>query len=203
MTSPSRDRPRDEPRVDPARLPDGGALPYRPCVGVALFSRAGLVFLGRRKSEAGPEHVADGHAWQMPQGGIDEGEAPLAAALRELHEETNVPAEAVTLLAEARDWLAYDLPPDVTKRAWKGRYRGQRQKWFAFGLTGGEDAIDVEAPGGGRHKPEFDAWRWERLEALPDLIIPFKRPVYEGVVAAFSGLTGWHAAMGGAGEGAS
>jgi len=89
---------------------DDIALPYRPCVGVALFNPDGLVFLGRRKSDAGPEHVADGHAWQMPQGGIDEGEAPLAAALRELHEETNVPPDAVTLLGETRDWLAYDLP---------------------------------------------------------------------------------------------
>lgn len=180
------------PRDDLARLPDDGALPYRPCVGVALFNRQGLVFVGRRKSEAGPEHVGEGHAWQMPQGGIDEGEEPLAAALRELHEETNVPADAVTLLGETRDWLAYDLPPDVMKQAWKGRYRGQRQKWFAFGLTASENVIDVDTPGGGAHKAEFDAWRWERLEALPVLIIPFKRPVYEGVVAAFAGLTGWH-----------
>lgn len=185
MTSPSDDLP---------RLSDDGALPYRPCVGVALFNPAGLVFVGRRRREAGPEHVAEGHAWQMPQGGIDDGEAPLAAALRELHEETNVPGEAVTLLGETRDWLAYDLPSDVMKQAWKGRYRGQRQKWFAFGLTGREDVIDVDSPGGGAHKAEFDAWRWERLEALPGLIIPFKRPVYEGVVAAFSGLAGWHAA---------
>ena len=183
MTSPSDDL---------RRLPDdGGALPYRPCVGVALFNPAGLVFVGRRRSDAGPEHVAGPHAWQMPQGGIDDGEDPFAAALRELYEETNVPADAVTRLGETREWLAYDLPPDVMKQAWKGRYRGQRQKWFAFGLTGDAAMIDVDAPGGGRHKPEFDAWRWERLEALPDLIIPFKRPVYEGVVAAFSGLSGW------------
>ncbi|GAA0250012.1 RNA pyrophosphohydrolase [Methylorubrum aminovorans] len=179
------------PNDDLLRLPEGSALPYRPCVGVALFNRDGLVFIGRRKREAGPEHVDGDRAWQMPQGGIDDGEEPLAAALRELHEETNVPADAVTLLGETRDWLAYDLPPAVMKQAWKGRYRGQRQKWFAFGLTGSEAVIDVDAPGGGRHKPEFEAWRWERLEALPDLIIPFKRPVYEGVVAAFSGLTGW------------
>ena len=179
------------PNDDLLRLPEGSALPYRPCVGVALFNRDGLVFIGRRKREAGPEHVDGERAWQMPQGGIDDGEEPLAAALRELHEETNVPADAVTLLGETRDWLAYDLPPAVMKQAWKGRYRGQRQKWFAFGLTGSEAVIDVDAPGGGRHKPEFEAWRWERLEALPDLIIPFKRPVYEGVVAAFSGLTGW------------
>ncbi|CAO4154612.1 RNA pyrophosphohydrolase [Methylorubrum aminovorans] len=180
------------PNDDLLRLPEGSALPYRPCVGVALFNRDGFVFIGRRKREAGPEHVDGDRAWQMPQGGIDDGEEPLAAALRELHEETNVPADAVTLLGETRDWLAYDLPPAVMKQAWKGRYRGQRQKWFAFGLTGSEAVIDVDAPGGGRHKPEFEAWRWERLEALPDLIIPFKRPVYEGVVAAFSGLTGWH-----------
>jgi putative (di)nucleoside polyphosphate hydrolase len=179
------------PNDDLLRLPEGSALPYRPCVGVALFNRDGLVFIGRRKREAGPEHVDGERAWQMPQGGIDDGEEPLAAALRELHEETNVPADAVTLLGETRDWLAYDLPPSVMKQAWKGRYRGQRQKWFAFGLTGSEAVIDVDAPGGGRHKPEFEAWRWERLAALPDLIIPFKRPVYEGVVAAFSGLTGW------------
>ena len=182
------------PNDDLLRLPEGSALPYRPCVGVALFNRDGLVFIGRRKREAGPEHVDGERAWQMPQGGIDDGEEPLAAALRELHEETNVPADAVTLLGETRDWLAYDLPPAFMKQAWKGRYRGQRQKWFAFGLTGSEAVIDVDAPGGGRHKPEFEAWRWERLKALPDLIIPFKRPVYEGVVAAFSGLTGWHGA---------
>ncbi|MEH3117846.1 MAG: RNA pyrophosphohydrolase [Methylorubrum populi] len=184
------------PSDDLLRLPEGSPLPYRPCVGVALFGRDGRVFIGRRRREAGPEHVDGDRAWQMPQGGIDADEAPLDAALRELHEETNVPAEAVTLLGETRDWLAYDLPPEIMKQAWKGRYRGQRQKWFAFGLTGSEAAIDVDAPGGGRHKPEFDAWRWERLEALPDLIIPFKRPVYEGVVAAFSGLSGWHGATG-------
>ncbi|MBB2963631.1 RNA pyrophosphohydrolase [Methylobacterium sp. R2-1] len=189
------------PDDDLLRLPEGSALPYRPCVGVALFNRDGRVFIGRRKREAGPEHVDGDRAWQMPQGGIDEGEAPLDAALRELHEETNVPAEAVTLLGETRDWLAYDLPPAIMKQAWKGRYRGQRQKWFAFGLTGSDSVIDVESPGDGRHKPEFDAWRWERLEALPDLIITFKRPVYEGVVAAFSGLTGWQAAGRGAEQG--
>ena len=188
------------PNDDLLRLPEGSALPYRPCVGVALFNRDGLVFIGRRKREAGPEHVDGERAWQMPQGGIDDGEEPLAAALRELHEETNVPADAVTLLGETRDWLAYDLPPAVMKQAWKGRYRGQRQKWFAFGLTGSEAVIDVDAPGGGRHKPEFEAWRWERLEALPDLIIPFKRPVYEGVVAAFSGLTGWQGTERNAGD---
>jgi putative (di)nucleoside polyphosphate hydrolase len=161
-------------------------LPYRPCVGVMLLNRDGLVFLGRRRSEAGPEHVADGYAWQMPQGGIDSGEEPYTAALRELYEETNV--RSVSLLAEARDWLAYDLPAFVAGRAWKGRYRGQTQKWFAFRFLGPESEIDIRRPGAGKHRPEFDAWRWDRMERLPDLIIPFKRPVYERVVTEFAHL---------------
>ncbi|MCJ2105967.1 RNA pyrophosphohydrolase [Methylobacterium sp. E-041] len=169
----------------------GESLPYRPCVGVTLINRAGLVFVGRRKPEAGPEHVAGDLAWQMPQGGIDDGEAPQAAALRELHEETNVGAASVRLLAEAPDWLSYDLPPDVRKQAWRGRYRGQTQRWFAFGFLGDDDAIDVERPGGGAHKAEFDAWRWVPFAELPELIVPFKRPVYEGVVAAFAPLHAW------------
>lgn len=160
-------------------------LPYRPCVGVALINRAGLVFVGRRKKEAGPEHVDDAHAWQMPQGGIDEGEDPYEAALRELAEETNV--TSVSLLGATQDWLTYDLPADVIGIAWKGRYRGQKQKWFALRFEGDETEIDIATPAGG-HKPEFDAWRWERMENLPGLIIPFKRPVYEDVVAAFRGF---------------
>jgi putative (di)nucleoside polyphosphate hydrolase len=162
-------------------------LPYRPCVGIMLINRDGLVFVGRRRSEGGPEHVNDGYAWQMPQGGIDPGETPLEAAMRELHEETNV--RSVTLLAEAPDWYAYDLPAVVAGRAWRGRYRGQMQKWFAFRFIGSDDEIDIRRPGGGRHRPEFDQWRWERMDQLPELIIPFKRPVYDKVVAAF-GLLG-------------
>jgi putative (di)nucleoside polyphosphate hydrolase len=169
----------------------GSALPYRPCVGVALISRSGGVFVGRRSKDAGPEHVAGPHMWQMPQGGIDPGEDPEAAARRELYEETNVPPDALKLLAEIPDWLAYDLPPAVMKQAWKGRYRGQSQRWFAYGFLGSEALIDVLQPGGGAHKPEFDAWRWARFSELPDLIVPFKRPVYESVVAAFSGLAHW------------
>jgi putative (di)nucleoside polyphosphate hydrolase len=157
-------------------------LPYRPCVGVALFNRAGRVFVGRRKGPA-PEHVDATHAWQMPQGGIDEGEEPLTAAIRELYEETNV--RSARLIAEAPEWFAYDLPPDIAGQAWKGRYRGQTQKWFAFRFEGEDSEIDVASPGGGRHKPEFDAWRWEALEATPALIIPFKRPVYDRVAEAF------------------
>ncbi len=165
---------------------DIDALPYRACVGVALFSRDGRVFVGRRKTESGPEHVGGGYAWQMPQGGIDHGEDPYNAALRELHEETNV--RTVRFLGEVEDWLNYDLPRDVAGRAWKGRYRGQTQRWFAFRFEGSEDEIDISRPGGGRHRPEFDEWRWERMERLPDLIIPFKRPVYESVVQAFGHL---------------
>ena len=116
-----------------------------------------------------------------------------AAARRELYEETNVPPEAVKLLAEIPGWLPYDLPPAVMKQAWKGRYRGQTQKWFAYGFVGSEDLIDVLRPGGGAHKAEFDAWRWARFSELPDLIVPFKRPVYERVVAAFAGLDRWAA----------
>ncbi|WP_457105067.1 RNA pyrophosphohydrolase [Methylobacterium sp. P5_C11] len=170
--------------------PDG-TLPYRPCVGITLIAPSGGVFVGRRSKDAGPEHVAGPHMWQMPQGGIDPGEEAEAAARRELYEETNVPPEAVKLLAELPDWLAYDLPPAVMKQAWKGRYRGQTQKWFAYGFLGSEDLIDVLSPGGGAHKAEFDAWRWARFSELPDLIVPFKRPVYEGVVAAFSDLDRW------------
>ncbi|WP_018045213.1 RNA pyrophosphohydrolase [Methylobacterium sp. 88A] len=166
-------------------------LPYRPCVGIMLIAPRGSVFIGRRRQEAGPEHVQGDRAWQMPQGGIDEGEDPLAAALRELHEETNVSAGSVVLLGETPGWLAYDLPPAVLKQTWKGRYRGQTQKWFAFGLVGDETEIDVLSPGGGLHKSEFDAWRWEEMDGLADLIVPFKRPVYEAVIAQFAVLAGW------------
>ena len=160
---------------------------YRPCVGIALFARDGRVFVGRRRGGAEPLS----HAWQMPQGGIDDGEAPRAAALRELYEETNVSPDAVVVLGETDGWLTYDLPSDLIKRAWKGRYRGQTQKWFAFGFLGNDDDIDVERPGGGRFKAEFDDWRWEPLSRVPDLIVPFKRPVYEQVVATFSAFATW------------
>jgi putative (di)nucleoside polyphosphate hydrolase len=151
--------------------------PYRPCVGVVLFNREGLVFLGRRLGFSGS------HAWQMPQGGIDPGETPLQAARRELYEETNV--RSASPLGETEGWLRYDLPAELVGQAWGGRFRGQKTKWLAFRFEGEDSEIDVAAPGGGSHPPEFEEWRWERLERAPALVIPFKRPVYEKVVAAF------------------
>jgi putative (di)nucleoside polyphosphate hydrolase len=158
---------------------------YRPCVGIMLLNRQGLAFVGRRRNKRGSEAEMLEYEWQMPQGGIDEGEAPLDAALRELHEETNV--TSVELLGETSQWYNYDLPPGAAKR-WKGKYRGQTQKWFALRFTGLESEIDIESPGGGAHQPEVDAWRWERLELLPELIVPFKRGVYERVVQDFAHL---------------
>ena len=155
---------------------------YRPCVGIMLINPAGLVFVGRRKDKHLVEHVDADHEWQMPQGGIDDGETPLEACLRELREETGV--RRAQVLAEASDWFAYDLPDDVALKSWSGRYRGQRQKWFALRFEGRDSDINIDAPDG--YKAEFDAWRWERMERLPELIIPFKRGVYERVVAEFA-----------------
>ena len=158
-------------------------LPYRRSAGVTLVNRDGAVFIGRRKKSR--EGLVVGHEWQMPQGGIDEGEEPYDAALRELFEETNV--SSASLIAEAPQWLSYDLPDNARGR-WRGRYRGQTQKWFLMRFEGEDSEIDIERPAGGAHAPEFDAWRWERLEALPSIVVPFKRRVYEDVVAAFAEL---------------
>lgn len=155
---------------------------YRPCVGIMLFNRSGLVFVGRRRKENIPEGLRQGYEWQMPQGGIDAGEEPYQAALRELREETNVSSSA--FLAESPDWYCYDLPEEAQRKGLRGRYRGQRQKWFALRFTGQECEINIDEPAGG-HKPEFDAWRWEAVGRLAELVVPFKRPVYEKVVAAF------------------
>lgn len=161
-------------------------LPYRPCVGIMLLNKQGMVFVGHRREKRLKEHVAPGYEWQMPQGGIDAGETPHEAAVRELREETNV--TSVSLLGEAPHWLSYDLPRRVATQSYKGRYRGQRQKWFAFRFEGQESEIDIAAPDG--HKPEFDGWRWEHMDKLPGLIIPFKRPVYEQVVEFFGSFAG-------------
>lgn len=166
---------------------DIAALPYRPCVGVALFNRHGRVWIGMR-SDKDAEGEGEGHWWQMPQGGLDEGEDPYKAALRELNEETSV--KSVRLIREAPGWFKYDLPAEMVPTSWDGRYRGQKQKWFALRFAGDESEIDVLHPGGGRHKSEFSAWRWEKLERLPELIVPFKRKVYEEIVAAFRDIAG-------------
>jgi putative (di)nucleoside polyphosphate hydrolase len=157
-------------------------LPYRPCVATAVFNREGLVFIGRRIN--GPEHVDATHDWQLPQGGIDKNEDPWRAALRELYEETNI--RSVEKLGEIEDWLIYDIPRELAGQAWKGKYRGQKQKWYALRFTGDDSEIDIAHPAGGHHKPEFVEWRWDRLEKTPDLVVPFKRPVYERVVKEFS-----------------
>ncbi|MEA2954026.1 MAG: putative (di)nucleoside polyphosphate hydrolase [Alphaproteobacteria bacterium] len=157
-------------------------LPYRPCAGMCLLNREGRVFIGRRIN--GPEHVDATHVWQMPQGGIDPDEDTYKAALRELYEETNI--RSVERLGEIAEWLAYDIPRDLAGQAWDGEYRGQTQKWYALRFTGADSEIDIAQPGGGGHKPEFVEWRWEPMRNLPDLVVPFKRPVYERVVAEFA-----------------
>jgi putative (di)nucleoside polyphosphate hydrolase len=167
-------------------IPDRQSLPYRDCVGVALFNKAGQVFIARRIPGADPADNSEFEApWQMPQGGIDKGEEPLPAAIRELYEETSV--KSAKLLAEAPGWIYYDLPDDALGIALKGKYRGQRQRWFAFLLEGDESEINVTEPGGG-HSPEFDEWRWEDLENTPAIIVPFKRDAYVQVVKAFAAI---------------
>jgi len=154
---------------------------YRPCVGVMLLSKQGLVWIGRRFQKQNDDGV--GHWWQMPQGGIDAGEDPAVAAMRELEEETAV--RSAEIIAEAPDWYNYDLPEPLIGLSWKGKYRGQTQKWFAARFTGKDSEINLAPPG---HKQEFDQWRWAKMNEMLDLIVPFKKPVYEKVVAAFRHL---------------
>lgn len=168
-----------------AKAIDPETLPYRPCVGIMVLSPAGLVWAGHRIAETDSEMAGADRLWQMPQGGIDKGEDPLPAALRELYEETGM--RSVRLLAEAPDWIRYDLPPDLVGIAFKGKYRGQAQKWFAFRFEGDESEIAINPPPGG-HEPEFDRWEWKKMASLPELIVPFKRRVYDEVVAAFRHL---------------
>ncbi len=153
---------------------DKTALPYRPCAGVMLLNRDGQVFVGQRLDSTL-------EAWQMPQGGIDDGEAPLEAAIRELREETGVQADKVRLIAESPDELFYDLPDDMIGRIWKGKWRGQRQRWFLFAFDGTDADIDIRTP-----EPEFRAWRWAEPADLPSMIVPFKKALYEQVLAGFA-----------------
>lgn len=162
------------------------SLPYRPCVGVMVLNSEGLVWVGSRLSENNSESDGSPQLWQMPQGGIDKDEDALVAARRELFEETGM--RSVTLLAECKDWINYDLPPHLIGIGLKGKYRGQTQRWFAFRFDGDESEINIEEPPSGQHQ-EFDAWDWKPMGELPDLIVPFKREVYQKVVAEFSHLS--------------
>lgn len=147
---------------------------YRPNVGLAVFSKSGHAFLGRRINSRGA------FQWQMPQGGIDKGETPSEAALRELEEEIGVPARLATILEETDDWIYYDFPTELKKRL-GGPYIGQRQKWFALRFLGADSDIRLDM-----HTPEFDAWKWAHLSETPQMVIPFKRPVYAEVAKRFA-----------------
>jgi putative (di)nucleoside polyphosphate hydrolase len=156
---------------------------YRPNVGIALFNAQGLVLIARRFRDDGPEIILPGLEWQMPQGGIDANEDPLAAAKRELYEETGV--THTDYLGETRDWMSYDFPPYTGTSTRFTQFRGQRQKWFALRFCGHERDIDVVA----KRTPdevEFDAWRWERLDRVAALVVPFRRNVYEQVAREFA-----------------
>jgi putative (di)nucleoside polyphosphate hydrolase len=168
--------------------PDRETLPYRDCAAAAVFNREGKVFIGRRMAEPGDDRSEVEAPWQMPQGGIDPGEDPLTAATREVYEETKM--RALRLLAEAPEWLFYDLPDEALGIALKGRFRGQRQRWFAFAFEGEDVEVDVASPGGGAFRAEFDRWRGEDLHRTPELIVPFKREVYLKVIAAFGDVPG-------------
>jgi putative (di)nucleoside polyphosphate hydrolase len=162
---------------------DRSTLGYRPCVGIMVLSRDGLVWVGRRADMPG-EPEGPGAWWQMPQGGIDANEDERTAALRELYEETGM--RTVEIIGEMPGYQHYDLPQSLLGKAWGGKYRGQRQKWFAMRFNGSETEIDIGPRGG--HKAEFEAWRWAHMNELMSLIVPFKRDVYTEVVKAFAPL---------------
>lgn len=153
---------------------DPETLPYRPCAGVMLLNRDGQVLVGQRLDSTL-------EAWQMPQGGIDAGEDPFDAAVRELWEETGIAAELVELIAAAEEELSYDLPEDLIGKIWKGKWRGQRQRWFLFRFLGEDSDVNIATA-----EPEFRAWRWADPVDLPELIVPFKRELYRDVLRAFA-----------------
>ncbi|SDH33805.1 RNA pyrophosphohydrolase [Roseospirillum parvum] len=154
-------------------------LPYRPCAGIMLINPAGLVFVARRI-----DTPKDGEreAWQMPQGGIDPGETPDQAAHRELEEE--IGTNQAEIIAETKEWLTYDLPDHLIGKVWKGRYRGQKQKWFLMRFTGTDTDINIHD----RPHPEFDAWKWANPQHLPEMIVAFKRPIYQHLLTEFTPL---------------
>ncbi|NQU62120.1 MAG: RNA pyrophosphohydrolase [Rhodospirillales bacterium] len=158
------------------KVPDLKNLPYRRGVGAVLFNGQGLVFVGRRFGKKYPL------SWQMPQGGIDEGEVPEQAVYRELAEETGV--EKAEVIAESKEWLTYDLPDELVGVAWGGKFRGQTQKWFALRFTGVDGDVDLNV----HKKPEFRDWQWVAFKDLPDLIVPFKRRLYEEILLEFKDL---------------
>lgn len=151
-------------------------LPYRPCVGIMLCSARGEIFAGRRIDGAR-------NAWQMPQGGIDPGESPRAAALRELREETGVGQSLAEPVSSIDRWMRYDLPENLVPSLWGGKFRGQKQKWFLYRFTGADAQIDIDT-----EEPEFSEWRWLSADELLDHVVPFKRRVYEEVLRAFGPL---------------
>lgn len=165
------------PPATSAPDPDLSTLPYRPCAGIVLINDEGLVFSGRR-IDGGETH---GNLWQLPQGGIDEGESPEVAAWREMEEE--IGTRAARLVGEAEDWLTYDLPPELLGKVWKGRYRGQKQRWFAFAFEGQDADINIET-----EHPEFSEWQWMRASDLLQRTVAFKRDVYERVFEEFANL---------------
>ena len=154
-------------------LPDRESLPYRPAAGVMLLNRDGKVFVAQRLDSTL-------EAWQMPQGGLDEGEEPEAGALRELEEETGIPPHLVEIVARCPVELYYDLPDDMLGKIWKGRWRGQRQSWFLARFTGRDEDVNIDTA-----DPEFRAWKWADPQELPAMIVPFKKKLYEDVLEAF------------------
>ena len=154
---------------------DSPSLPLRPCVGIMVLNRHGQVWVGQRIDR-------QSEAWQMPQGGIDDNETPRQAALRELEEE--IGTANVEILGETKNWLDYELPPELIGRVWQGRYRGQTQKWFAVRFLGDDAEIDVDRG----DDTEFDAWRWIAPAQLPEVIVPFKKVVYQAVLEEFAGV---------------